>query len=101
MRTRQGKLFDGHLAMALEGVAIDKRPAAGLSGAYNPHPAAVTALRKECFGMLLGAPGEAALGGACLTAIDELRDEHGRAEFEPRHPDVGSGRPWPSEAEMS
>jgi hypothetical protein len=97
---RQGKPLDGHLAMALEGVALDKRPAAGWSGAYNLHPVAVTALRKECFGMLLGAPGEAALGGACLTAIDELRDEHGRAEFEPRHPDVKSGRPWPSEAEM-
>jgi hypothetical protein len=32
---------------------------------------------------------------ACLTAIDELRDDYGPAESEPRHPDIDSGRPWP------
>jgi hypothetical protein len=51
--------------------------------------------------MLLGPAHEAALAGACLTAIDELRDEYGPAEFEPRHPDVESGRPWPSTAGAS
>jgi len=30
--------------------------------------------------------------------IDELRDEYGPAESEPRHPDVETGRPWPSAA---
>jgi hypothetical protein len=41
-------------------------------------------------------PSEAALARACLTEIDKLRDQYGAAEFEPRHPDVGSGRPWPA-----
>jgi hypothetical protein len=41
------------------------------------------------------AAGAAAVAEACLAAIDELRDEYGTSEFEPRHPDVKSGRPWP------
>jgi hypothetical protein len=48
--------------------------------------------------MLEGAPHEAALAAPCLTAIDELRDEYGPAESEPRHPDIETGRPWPLEA---
>ena len=35
---------------------------------------------------------------ACLTAKDELRDEYGSTEFEPRPPDVETGRPWPPAA---
>jgi hypothetical protein len=42
---------------------------------------------------------EAALAKRCLIAIDQLRDEHGIAEDDTRHPDVMSGRPWPLEAE--
>jgi hypothetical protein len=45
------------------------------------------------FGSLLDA--EAAVAGACLTAIDELRDEYGPAGLEPRHPNIKTGRPWP------
>jgi hypothetical protein len=30
-----------------------------------------------------------------LTLIDGLRDEHGAAESEPRHPDITANRPWP------
>jgi hypothetical protein len=37
---------------------------------------------------------EAELARACLNAIDKLRDEHGPAEAEPRHPDIESGLPW-------
>jgi hypothetical protein len=33
-----------------------------------------------------------------LTSIDELRDEYGSSEFEPRHPDVESDQPWPRAA---
>jgi hypothetical protein len=32
-----------------------------------------------------------ALAIACLSAIDELRDDYGPAESEPRHPDIDSG----------
>ena len=43
---------------------------------------------------------EAALASACLTAIDKLRDEHGRTDAEARHPDIETGRPWPIEADF-
>jgi hypothetical protein len=35
------------------------------------------------------------LAEACLVEIEELRDEHGRVDDEPRHPDISSGQPWP------
>jgi hypothetical protein len=92
---RNAKRFDGLIHAALENVALDKRPATGWVGAYELHPVPISALRKEFFRMLEGTPHEAALGAACLIAIDELRDEYGPAEFESRHPDVESGRPWP------
>jgi len=34
---------------------------------------------------------------SCLTAIDELRDEYGYVDSEPRHPDIEAGRSWPLE----
>ncbi|WP_438826512.1 hypothetical protein [Ruegeria atlantica] len=31
----------------------------------------------------------------CLNLIDQLRDEYGAPESEPRLPDLASGRRWP------
>jgi hypothetical protein len=31
----------------------------------------------------------------CLNFLDQIRDEYGSPENEPRHPDLASGRPWP------
>jgi len=44
---------------------------------------------------LRGQTWEAKLAKDALNAIDELRDEYGAPESEPRHPDIESGRPWP------
>ena len=60
------------------------------------HP--VGKLRKALFDLLNGSSAEAAVAKRCLNAIDELRDEHGIAADDARHPDVMSERPWPSEA---
>ena len=95
---RSARRFDGLLDKAIRDAALSQRPAIGWAGAYELHPVALAALRKELFGMLPGGAHAAALAGACLTAIDELRDEYGATEFEPRHPDVETGRPWPSAA---
>src|ERR1019366_3730532 len=95
---RSGDAFDGQLQQALHDAALDQRPSSGWVGAYDLHPVPLTALRRELFGMLEGSSRELALAAACLTAIDELRDEYGSAESEPRHPDVETGRPWPSAA---
>jgi len=45
--------------------------------------------------MTEGNSATAQLAGACLDAIDRVRDDHGPAESEFRHPDIGADRPWP------
>jgi len=91
----QNKRFDGLLDMAVQDIALRKEPVEGWSGAFEYQPVAIAKLRKDLFAMLNGTPHEAALAEACLSAIDRLRDEHGSAASEPRHPDIESGRPWP------
>jgi hypothetical protein len=48
--------------------------------------------------MLYGSSAEAAIARRCLEEIDEIRDEHGIAADDGRHPDVTSERLWPPEA---
>jgi hypothetical protein len=51
-------------------------------------------LRQKLLAMTTdGGPTDAA--ARCLDLIDRTRDEHGRPEAEPRHPDLGSCNPWP------
>ena len=88
--------FDGLLRNAVHEAALSKEPAADWAGAYELRPVPLPELRKTLFAMTQDAsPATAALAEACLAAIDEFRDEHGASEFEPRHPDVESGMPWP------
>jgi hypothetical protein len=93
-----GRSYDGHLGSALRGVTLWHEPVPGSERSYYIRPASVAKLTKFLFGLLGGTPQEAALGKACLIEIDELRDEHGIAAGDPRHPDVRSGKPWPTEA---
>jgi hypothetical protein len=90
-----GRRFDGALRSAIEGVALEKRSVAGMTGAYALYPTAVNELRTRLFKLIAAGRPEAAIAEACLAAIDRLRDEHGRPQEEPRHPDIRSGRPWP------
>jgi hypothetical protein len=96
-----GRPFDGILNMAIEEMGLAKEPTDGWSSTYNLHPVPLTAVRKELFSMLLASPPEAKLAEACLLQIDQLRDDHGQAEFEPRHPDVEADRAWPTAAQTS
>jgi hypothetical protein len=89
------RTFDRLLDEAIRETALAREPAAAWAGAFELHPIAVTALRRELFAMVSGTPAEAAVAGACLTAIDALRDEYGPTGLEPRHPDITTGRPWP------
>jgi hypothetical protein len=78
---------------------FQRRPAKKAArGTYEEFSAPLTAVRKELFGMLAANDAQSMLAEACLIAIEELRDEHGRIDEEPRHPDVESGRAWPREA---
>jgi hypothetical protein len=91
---RQGKPFDGALHNTLRNVAVDQRPSEDWVGATVSFSVDVR-LRKELFGMISGQLREAKLAKEALNTIDELRDEYGAPESEPRHPDIESGRPWP------
>ena len=90
----QGVTHTRDLHGAVEAVVLEHRPLGGNS--YEIHGVNAEKLRKALFEMIDGPSGELAEG--CLVRIDKLRDEHGRVEFEPRHPDIGTGRPWPLEA---
>ena len=53
-------------------------------------------LRKGLFDMVVnGNPGEYRLAIECLIAIDEIRDDYGYVDAEPRHPNISMGVPWP------
>ena len=64
------------------------------SNAFSIHSVAAADLRRRLLA-------DASDGGSddqaarALNAIDEMRDEYGRAIDEPRHPDLASGRAWP------
>jgi hypothetical protein len=78
------------------GVALGRRPADGWSGgAYGEFSVSLSELRRELFGMVLENDAQSPQAEKYLVEIDELRDEYGRIDDEPRHPDISSGRPWP------
>jgi hypothetical protein len=87
--------FDGSLAFAIREAALHRHPAEESSGSYELRPMALTRLRTDLFAMLGGTPQEAAVAEACLTTIDELRDQYGAPDSGPRHSNIDSGRPWP------
>lgn len=87
----QGVTSSDDLCDAVEAVVLEHRPLGDNS--YEIHGVNAEELRKVLFAMIDGPSGE--LARSCLVRIDELRDEHGRVEFEPRHPNIETGRPWP------
>jgi hypothetical protein len=88
--------YDGGLSQALRGAALGRRPIEGWSAnAYEEFSVSLTELRRELFGMVLANDAQSPLAERCLVELDELRDEYGRIDDEPRHPDISSGRPWP------
>jgi hypothetical protein len=91
----QGKPFPGNLYSAIRHVAIGDRPSTVWVGANEVFSVPVPELRKRLFAMINDDTAEARLAAECLSAIDELRDDYGAAESEPRHPDIDSGRSWP------
>ena len=94
-----GKPFDGLLHTAIRHVAVGQRPSNDWVGANEVFSVPVPYLRKRLFEMVKDDSAESRLASACLTAIDELRDDYGPAGSEPRHPDIDSGRPWPLAAD--
>lgn len=78
----------------IDSLVTEHIPVEGSQGTYNVAPIPATELRKRLLAMTTdGGPTDAA--ARCLLHIDELRDEYGMPDSEPRHPDLTSGRPWP------
>jgi hypothetical protein len=97
----QGKPFDAILYSAIRHAVVGERPSAHWVGTQEVFSLPSPELRKRLFSMINGETAESKLAEACLTAIDELRDDYGPVESEPRHPDIDSGRPWPLAAGQS
>jgi hypothetical protein len=88
--------YDGGIAQALRNAALGRRPVEGWSAnAYEEFSVSLAELRRELFGLALANDAQSRLAESCLVEIEELRDEHGRVDDEPRHPDISSGQPWP------
>jgi hypothetical protein len=85
---RRGRPSPGALHTAIRRVAVGERALEDWVGATVSFSVDVSGLRKELFRMISEQTPEASLAQECLNAIDELRDEHGAPESEPRHPDI-------------
>lgn len=85
----------GVIREAVDRVALGRQPVEGWKGAYEIFPVAVPNLRRELLALTASNGPEAPIAVACLSMIDHLRDEYGRIDSEPRHPDIRSGVPWP------
>lgn len=83
---------------AVRNAAVGKRPSSNWAGTEEIVSVPLPDLRKKLFAIANSATDESQIATACLNAIDELRDDYGSVESEPRHPDIESGRPWPLEA---
>jgi NACHT C-terminal Alpha/Beta 2 len=93
-----GLPFSGHLRSAIRNLAVGQRPVSNWPGAFQEFSVSLKALRKNLFGLISSDNSQAGVAEACLNYIDKLRDEHGRINDEPRHPDIQSGRPWPRQS---
>jgi hypothetical protein len=90
--------YDGRMDAAIRATALRNEPIEDGSNSFYIYPASIARIRKYLFGLLSDTPQEATLAKSCLIATDVLRDDYGIAPDDPRHPDVSSERPWPSEA---
>jgi hypothetical protein len=83
------------LNTALRQVLVGKTPI-GSSGMQQLYSLPAPELRKGLFDMVVnGSAAESRLATECLTAIDEIRDDYGHPDAEPRHPNIAMGVPWP------
>lgn len=88
----EGHEFDWVLEEMIKEIAVGKKT---LPQVFEYYSVNVSDLRKKLFAMVNKADGAANVAASCLELIDELRDEYGSIDTEPRHPDIESGRPWP------
>jgi hypothetical protein len=92
-----GRSFGSYLQKTLSQVALRREPVDN-RGAFELYSVPLVGLRQQLFELTTTDDAIAQIALQCLIEIDGYRDEHGRISGEPRHPDIGSGRPWPPQA---
>lgn len=85
------------LPSALQNVLVGQRSSSSFRGMQEMYGLPAGDLRRRLFTVVLaGTPSESALATACLDEIDEIMDRYGTADSDRRHPDITTGKPWPS-----
>jgi hypothetical protein len=80
--------------LTIERVVTEHIPSEDLKGAYSIVPVPASEVRQKLLAMTVTGNRTAA-ATHCLYLIDEIRDEYGAPDSEPRHPDLASGKQWP------
>ncbi len=80
---------------AMGEVATHKEPVGDSSNSYEVIPVDLTEVRKWLFGEAQNNGVRAKVAYHLLSIIENQREHYGRPPSEPRHPDLGSGKPWP------
>lgn len=79
----------------IERRVTDRVPVEGWAHAHEIVPSSAAPLRKRLLEMVLDDRLRDRAARGLLIRIDQLRDEYGRPDDEPRHPWLASGVPWP------
>lgn len=79
----------------LEATFIERRPYGQNPNVFTEHARASNELRVRLFRMVIEDVKRRKSAFTLLGLIEEWRLEYGRPTDEPRHPDLGSGQPWP------
>jgi hypothetical protein len=83
------------LYTALRNVLVNQTPMES-SGMQHLNSLPAPELRKGLFDLVAyGNTSESRLATECLTVIDEIRDDYGHVDAEPRHPNIALRVPWP------
>ena len=78
----------------IERVLTRREPVEDSEGSYHVLPVAASEVRRKLLARTRdGGPDD--IAAEYLNEIDEFRDHFGTSESEPRHPDLGSRKPWP------
>ncbi len=85
----------GIMPYGIEDYVTRREPINESSNTFNIAPSSAVEMRKKLLDMTVNDPERNEAAKHVLASIDELRDEYGRPENEPRHPCLESGVPWP------
>ncbi|THK33441.1 hypothetical protein EHS39_36320 [Ensifer sp. MPMI2T] len=81
----------------LQEVAYRRDPPLRGNGTYELIPVDASRVRAALFHLTIGEDDDAAeFAKVCLDELEVLRADYGRADTEPRHPDISLGVPWPN-----